>query len=101
MDRHRSPKTSYTDVVKIMLLREQGLLDSGKTQYELDHYIRLELGGDPKSADNLWLQPWGAPWERGQGSAGDEPQEDGMRGDPRRGLEPVDALCRSIPRHYQ
>jgi hypothetical protein len=27
-------------------------------EYELDHLIPLELGGDPLDPQNLWLQPW-------------------------------------------
>jgi hypothetical protein len=30
--------------------------------YEEDHLISLELGGDPRSPDNLWPEPWFGPW---------------------------------------
>lgn len=52
------PPTSYTNGVKHKLLQEQGLPDSDAKKFELDHYIPLALGDDPRSADNLWLQPW-------------------------------------------
>jgi hypothetical protein len=53
------PATSYTNAFKLELLHAQGLPDTDKTKYELDHYIPLELGGHPRNPDNLWLQPWG------------------------------------------
>jgi hypothetical protein len=30
--------------------------------WEEDHLIPLELGGDPRSPDNLWPEPWFGPW---------------------------------------
>src|SRR5216684_3628285 len=30
--------------------------------WEEDHLISLELGGDPRSPDNLWPEPWFGPW---------------------------------------
>jgi hypothetical protein len=30
--------------------------------YEEDHLISLELGGDPRSPDNLWPEPWFGAW---------------------------------------
>jgi hypothetical protein len=30
--------------------------------YEEDHLIPLELGGDPRSPDNLWPEPWFGVW---------------------------------------
>jgi hypothetical protein len=30
--------------------------------YEEDHLISLEIGGDPRSPDNLWPEPWFGPW---------------------------------------
>ena len=30
--------------------------------YELDHFVPLAIGGDPRSVDNLWLQRWDGEW---------------------------------------
>lgn len=30
--------------------------------WEEDHLISLELGGHPRSPDNLWPEPWFGPW---------------------------------------
>ena len=54
------PSTSYTNSVKLKLIRERGLPDSDVTKYELDHFVPLALGGHPSSVDNLWLQLWEA-----------------------------------------
>jgi hypothetical protein len=48
----------FTNQVKHKLLQEKGLPDSDAGKFELDHYIPLALGGDPRSMNNLWLQPW-------------------------------------------
>ena len=52
------PSTTYTNGVKRKLLREAGLSESDKSEYELDHIVPLALGGHPRSLDNLMLQPW-------------------------------------------
>jgi hypothetical protein len=52
------PAVRYTNEVKHKLMDEKGLPDSDARQFELDHYIPLALGGDPRSINNLWLQPW-------------------------------------------
>jgi hypothetical protein len=51
------PPVEYTDALKKKLLGSQYSRSKVKL-YELDHAIPLELGGDPRSEDNLWLQPW-------------------------------------------
>jgi hypothetical protein len=56
------PSTSYTNGVKLKLLREQGLAPSDAFRYELDHYVPLELGGHPRDLRNLWLQLWDGEW---------------------------------------
>jgi hypothetical protein len=54
------PHTSYTNPLKVQLMRAYGL--SGAPQlYELDHLIPLSLGGDPTSPANLWPQAHGPP----------------------------------------
>jgi hypothetical protein len=51
------PPVAYTDALKKRLLGARYSRTSMKL-YELDHCVPLELGGDPRSEDNLWLQPW-------------------------------------------
>ena len=52
------PSTTYTNGVKLKLLREQGLPASAANEFELDHRIPLALGGHPRNLQNLVLQPW-------------------------------------------
>ena len=52
------PSTSYTNGVKLKLLREQALPASAAGKFELDHQIPLALGGHPRSLQNLVLQHW-------------------------------------------
>jgi hypothetical protein len=52
------PSTSYTNGVKLKLLREQGRPSSAAPEFELDHRVPLALGGSPRSLANLQLQPW-------------------------------------------
>jgi hypothetical protein len=52
------PATSYTNGVKVRLLRQQGLPVASSGEYELDHLIPLALGGHPRNLANLTLQPW-------------------------------------------
>ncbi|HJW23919.1 MAG TPA: hypothetical protein VJ576_03395 [Rhodocyclaceae bacterium] len=52
------PPRSYTDKVKRALMREAGIDEGLIAEYELDHIIPLALGGHPRKAENLRLQPW-------------------------------------------
>ena len=67
------PPVSYTDQLKRLELGTGGSIraPSGKVyavvgeqlpgtvaDYELDHLISLELGGNPEDPANLWMQPW-------------------------------------------
>lgn len=52
------PSTSYTNSVKIMLLRRAGIPEEMAAEYELDHIVPLALGGHPRKLENLELQPW-------------------------------------------
>ncbi len=59
---HRSTRTvrppeSYTEPLKIEQIREYGYVDVRLGDYEEDHLIPLELGGDPRSPKNLWPEP--------------------------------------------
>ncbi len=51
------PPLSYTEHLKREQIRERHL--PGRLgDYEEDHFIPLELGGDPRDPRNLWPQPW-------------------------------------------
>ena len=57
------PKTSYTNNLKKQQLSgdyKYLIIDYGSnlTNYEEDHLISLELGGNPSDPKNLWTQPW-------------------------------------------
>ena len=52
------PSTVYTNGVKRRLLRESGIDESHRTEYELDHIIPLAVGGHPWKLTNLQLQRW-------------------------------------------
>ncbi len=54
------PSSSYTSALKLQQLRERHLSGS-PSSYEEDHLVSLELGGDPRSPDNLWPEPWNGP----------------------------------------
>jgi hypothetical protein len=48
------PPVSYTDALKIQQIREYGYTDTSVADYEEDHFIPLELGGNPTDPKNLW-----------------------------------------------
>ena len=52
------PNSTYTNGVKRKLLLESGIDESHMAEYELDHIIPLAVGGHPRKAANLQLQPW-------------------------------------------
>ena len=51
------PPVSYTNPLKLELMRRYGLTGQ-PADYELDHLISLELGGDPRSPANLWPEAY-------------------------------------------
>ena len=51
------PPTSYTTALKKTQLIAYGFADRSIAHYEEDHLISLELGGSPRSAQNLWPEP--------------------------------------------
>lgn len=59
------PPASYTDELKRKQLSDPQYDDKNTSDYEEDHLISLEIGGDPRSENNLWPEPY-TPW---QGSA--------------------------------
>jgi hypothetical protein len=52
------PGESYTHRLKIEQIAEYGYSDSRLRDYEEDHFIPLELGGNPSDPKNLWPEPF-------------------------------------------
>ena len=52
------PRTTYTNHLKFEQIREYGYEDTDPKDYEEDHFIPLELGGDPNDPTNLWPEPF-------------------------------------------
>lgn len=52
------PEASYTHRLKIEQIGEYGYSDSRLKDYEEDHFIPLELGGNPTDPRNLWPEPF-------------------------------------------
>jgi hypothetical protein len=50
------PPVSYTTPLKMKLMQSYGFTDS-RSNYELDHLISLEIGGNPTDVRNLWPEP--------------------------------------------
>lgn len=57
------PPTSFTDAMKIAQLADprRNYVDKNPADYEEDHLISLELGGHPRSYENLWPEHWADP----------------------------------------
>jgi len=51
------PPVSYTNPLKVKQMREYGETGS-KSDYQEDHLISLELGGNPTDSRNLWPEPY-------------------------------------------
>lgn len=51
------PAASYTDNLKREQIKEYGYTDTNPHDYEEDHLISLELGGNPSDPKNLWPEP--------------------------------------------
>ncbi len=58
------PPRSYTNRIKIKLIRELELPEELLVDFELDHRIPLALGGAPSDPRNLELQPWDEAGEK-------------------------------------
>ena len=52
------PEVSYTNRLKVGQIAEYGYSDSRVRDYEEDHFIPLELGGNPTDPKNLWPEPF-------------------------------------------
>lgn len=55
------PPVRYTNKVKLALMDEEGFHFVLPSEFELDHWIPIELGGNPTSWKNLTLQAWPGP----------------------------------------
>ena len=55
------PSATFTDRLKQMQMRAQGLAGAA-SDYEEDHRVPLEIGGNPTDPANLWPQPWAGPF---------------------------------------
>jgi len=51
------PPVEYTNALKLKQMRDYGLSGSLR-DYQEDHLISLELGGDPRDPRNLWPEPY-------------------------------------------
>ncbi len=51
------PSTSYTNKLKKQQIKNYGYSDTKLTDYEEDHLIPLEIGGNPTDPKNLWPEP--------------------------------------------
>jgi hypothetical protein len=52
------PEESYTHRLKVDQIAQYGYSDSRLKDYEEDHFIPLELGGNPTDPKNLWPEPF-------------------------------------------
>jgi hypothetical protein len=52
------PPSSYTTALKRAQIAQYGYADTWLADYEEDHLIPLELGGDGYAAGNLWPEPY-------------------------------------------
>jgi hypothetical protein len=56
------PSTSYTNPLKAQGIIDYGYSDTSMSDYEEDHLVPLELGGNPTDPRNLWPEPYyGSP----------------------------------------
>ncbi|MGH9019419.1 MAG: hypothetical protein ACRDV0_00140 [Acidimicrobiales bacterium] len=65
------PPESYTEPLKYRQLDSGYNLrgDTNARDYEEDHLIPLEVGGNPTSVKNLWPEPWNVTWDAGKKDA--------------------------------
>jgi hypothetical protein len=52
------PPESYTEALKRQQIAQYGYSDTHVADFEEDHLIPLELGGDGYAAANLWPEPY-------------------------------------------
>lgn len=58
------PPASYTSKLKVEQIKQYGYADTQASNYEEDHLLSLELGGDPISPQNLWPEFGSSPNEK-------------------------------------
>jgi hypothetical protein len=56
------PSTSYTAPLKILSIEEYGYADKNVSDYEYDHMVPLEIGGNATDTRNLWAEPEYGPY---------------------------------------
>lgn len=66
------PGSNYTTALKIKQLEIYGYTDQKTADYEEDHLISLELGGNPTDPNNLWPEPYTAPISDGGAKTKDQ-----------------------------
>lgn len=54
------PPMNYTNRLKLKQIREYADSDTNPRDYEEDHLIPLEIGGNPTDPRNLWPEPYEA-----------------------------------------
>ncbi len=52
------PPVTYTNNLKVKQIQEYSYSDTSLKDYEEDHLIPLEVGGNPTSEANLWPEPY-------------------------------------------
>jgi hypothetical protein len=52
------PRASYTSRLKLEQIQQYGYSDTDPADYEEDHLIPLEIGGNPSDPKNLWPEPY-------------------------------------------
>jgi hypothetical protein len=55
------PPVTYTNKLKLQQIVDYGYTDTDPKDYEEDHLISLELGGNPTDPKNLWPEPGSSP----------------------------------------
>jgi hypothetical protein len=55
------PPVSYTNKLKLQQIIAYGYADKNLRDYEEDHLIPLEVGGNPTDPKNLWPEPGDSP----------------------------------------
>ena len=56
------PPAHYTNKLKKKQIREYGYADRNPKDYEEDHLIPLNIGGNPTDERNLWPEPRKSEW---------------------------------------
>jgi hypothetical protein len=57
------PPAYYTNKLKKRQIRQYGYADTNPKDYEEDHLIPLNIGGNPTDERNLWPEPRNSEWD--------------------------------------